>query len=447
MHKIEFGLLWLLVLFTVWFPKAGIKIDEIPLTVGSVLLVALLALEVVLFLGGKRIFFDRIGVLLVLGCTYFGIRTLVGLSETSEFVAYFAALALYPLCYLLIKNIVKSPDEYQSLLALMRNGFFFISIYGLLQLLLGVNAVAIPGLTVNLSDYQSGADWYLQKHNGDSESLKLISTYQNGNLFGVNLLVVGIFVYETSQRRLRPWVLLSIVVLGALTLSRTVWVGVAVYVIWRFLMPNSASRLSIGSRVFAASGVVIALICAFNWFPQIAARVSNMSVADWVDATGRTPGAIEMFRSIEHNPLAMVFGPFGWFKFDGFAYEMTYFAVIMVGGFLGLLFFLMPLVASFMRFVANRGLAEPRGAAYALLVWAVVAVVEGGYWLPPTAMVLWIVISLAENCPRVPSDLQNCSVVPGSDGSCISGDVTVNSSSFLAVPATAFGKRVRRVRS
>ena len=62
-------------------------------------------------------------------------------------------------------------------------GFFFISIYALLQYILGIEKVCIPGITVNLSDYiKYGSKWYLQKNNNNAGvGTKIISTFQNGN--------------------------------------------------------------------------------------------------------------------------------------------------------------------------------------------------------------------------------------------------------------------------
>ena len=81
-------------------------------------------------------------------------------------------------------------------------GFWFICLYSLLQYVIGINKCAIPGLTVNLSDYQQyGEYWYMTKSNGTQlDEVKIVSTYQNGNLFGIGVLIIYPLVYNYYKK-------------------------------------------------------------------------------------------------------------------------------------------------------------------------------------------------------------------------------------------------------
>lgn len=75
--------------------------------------------------------------------------------------------------------------------------------YGVLQTIAGRDRIVIPGLTVNLSDWQRlGPRVFESKNNSTAVGLKLTSTYQNGNLYGVLLvLVAGLLISRVLANR------------------------------------------------------------------------------------------------------------------------------------------------------------------------------------------------------------------------------------------------------
>ena len=80
--------------------------------------------------------------------------------------------------------------------------------------------VEVPYLTVNAA---ITASLEYTKHIARGRYLKLISTYNNGNLYGVCTLMLLPLYNHFEKKRWRRWVL-KIALL--LTLSRGVWVGI-----------------------------------------------------------------------------------------------------------------------------------------------------------------------------------------------------------------------------
>ena len=89
-------------------------------------------------------------------------------------------------------------------------------------------------------------------------------------------------------------------------------------------------------------------------------------------------------------------GPFGLTNYWGSAYEMTYFCILMLGGILGMLAFLVPIVYIFVKKLVFYRKTSPivKGVFEGVLVYLIIAYVEGALWLPPTAINLWMVLSI-----------------------------------------------------
>ena len=125
-------------------------------------------------------------------------------------------------CYIAFNDIISQIDE-KFLKTIFRYSLLFLALYGHFQFFykLGVgHFFEIPYLTVNAQDI---GILDTSKHIDRGAGLfKLISTYNNGNLFGVSLLMLLPF-YNLCEKR---WILRLIVKTSLLlTLSRTIWFG------------------------------------------------------------------------------------------------------------------------------------------------------------------------------------------------------------------------------
>ncbi|MCS5785167.1 hypothetical protein LNO02_19445 [Klebsiella variicola subsp. variicola] len=135
--------------------------------------------------------------------------------------------------------------------------------------------------------------------------LKATSTYQNGNLFGANLLLIGFAVianYITDKKKIIvPMTLLAITVL--LTASASVYLGMAAAVIWMVFFSrnrNSASIIAVFFGGLFLAIIAIAILSTDNIFSQlIYERVLNRDLSagggrmekinDYVEHISQTP--------------------------------------------------------------------------------------------------------------------------------------------------------------
>ena len=120
---------------------------------------------------------------------YFLFRVILAFSKDvtlSEIIGYAIPLIIFPFIYFVLINEVNNIQKYNKIMKILIYGFFILAIYSVIQSIFGIAKVDIPGLTVNLTDYLNlGDNWFMEKSNGVVETnAKIVSTYQNGNLFG-----------------------------------------------------------------------------------------------------------------------------------------------------------------------------------------------------------------------------------------------------------------------
>lgn len=395
-----------LVIFNMLFPKAGIKLSGIPLTIGNfVFFIALfyLFLKIRKFpLGDKEsailfaIFFWLIRLLVV-----FWVDSSVDLSQL---VGYFVPLCIYPLVYLFYKNFVNE-KLLKTTIQWIKISVWGIICYALLQFIFGIGTITIPGLTVNLSDYmESPSNWWMLKCNGtSSDSVKIVSTYQNGNLFGANLLLLFPCVYQTiNNKNLK--ILFFILSLLAIVLagSRSMYVALIIYgMFFLFRKIKSASSLRISKvnifTVILFLGSVIISVYFFLHNSSTAFIDRVVSITDTRVVTSGT-GRVEMFVKYlkwlwsNQTIIYELVGAYGTNYYGG-AFEILYASLFVLGGFcgLGLTMYCFYKVLFFKYTVNNRLV---RGINTGLALYALAACSEGAFWMPPLALNLWMIIAI-----------------------------------------------------
>ena len=75
---------------------------------------------------------------------------------------------------------------------------------------------------------------------------------------------------------------------------------------------------------------------------------------------------------------------------------MAYFCILMLGGIAGLIAFLGPIMFILIKYTGKH-IKESRilkGITHGVIVYIIIAFVEGALWLPPTAINLWMVLAL-----------------------------------------------------
>lgn len=276
--------------------------------------------------------------------------------------------------------------------------------YGFLQLLLGRASVAVPGLTVNLSDWRElGTAVFESKNNSTEVGLKLVSTYQNGNLYGV--LIVTVFTLTLGrivQRRSGTYELVLFCASAAsavLTLSRTCLIACVVVVC--FFVILAGVRRAAAVIVLLTAGMLAVMSSSFGQ------RLFHLDTS----GAGRVPMYQEYLREAVSLPLGTLLrfiviglGP----GVDGLQdltpperipakgipfVENVALNLLLMGGLVLTIGYLLPIAS-----LARRGIRahqlEARATAVALFALLVYFALDQSLNLPPSGSLLWLMYAL-----------------------------------------------------
>ena len=249
----------LLCLFLIAFPKGGIKIAGVPLTWGYILLglispVALVTLSP----PPKRCLLTlALSLPFMLFVLPMGIMEAFGKSGVGLGFVFSAVLSfgVFPAVFygLFSGKLKKIPPEafVTTLIWCVR----FIALYGIFLFIYQVNVgtfFQIPYLTVNAADAGQLAQKPIMRAGGIA---KLISTYNNGNIYGPCLGMV-LPIYLLFERR--PLMVVAVWASMFLTISRTCWAGGAFLIILLYFIGNKPNpKRVLGGLVALILGIFI----------------------------------------------------------------------------------------------------------------------------------------------------------------------------------------------
>ena len=385
------------------FPKAGIKLAGIPLTVGNMFFVLTFAFWLVEIVKKNRLRSSRTHAILVIFILYcvlkFTIAFKCGVSSVAALAIYFVPCAIYPLSLFLVYDLVINEYRKNKVIKIIEISFYIITIYSIIQLFFGVGNVDIPGITVNYSDYKDmGQEWYMKKSNGTTEeTLKMVSTYQNGNLYGIGLLIMYpmLFNYYCMEKNTKKKIISLVLFMVSIfiCLSRAAWFGLAIFMLMVILNGKNKNYKALIGKI-----VLLIVACALvsivtSKIPSVYNRLRESNSIEKVSSmAGRTEGMIVFLDNYNNltNPLAILFGPMGIENIDGLAYEMTPISIINVLGALGLIIWLLLFVIIYRSI--DRKNKSTKIYAQTLVIWFITGLIEGGYWLPPTVINLFAIL-------------------------------------------------------
>ncbi len=254
-----------LVMYMIWvvvLPKAGFKLGaDYPVT-ASVVVGALVAI-----MGLGRLYSARLVLgarahrrLVALWLISLGLALVSGLEHGLAPTLAKALPVLLPAMSVpwLVSNMRRLHEPTDLFLA----AAYIPLTYGALQVLFGRAAVAVPGLTVNLSDWRElGPAVFESKNNTTEVGVKLASTFQNGNLYGVLLVAVFGIVLSRVVRRSATFSDRTLLLLSAtsivLTLSRTCLIASVVTAMVVLIASRGTRALIIGAAMVGL-GVIVA---------------------------------------------------------------------------------------------------------------------------------------------------------------------------------------------
>ena len=385
LSRTQKGVILFLVTFLLMFPKGGIKVAGVPLTWGYLGMAPLfVVLSVLLFLGeGRSIRASR---LLVLGAllpfqlvAYSGLLvngvTSMGMGFAISFVVTFYFI---PLMMVAVLGIYLDRIDLSFFFRLFRFAILFVSAYGIFlffyKLLTG-SFLEIPYLTVNAGDVGSLEGKYINR----GGIFKLISTYNNGNIYGISIaMLLPLYCWLEKSTAKKTVVMLSLV----LTLSRTVWVGLLFAELLRHLYVKRVSVRTVAvlvpSMLLLVAGVLYTVqLIGLDPGSFLFDRGLGGRRGQWLnlDETTLLPGV----------------------AFDAIA-EMVYLSVLHKFGLVGLATFLVGMVTPLVLFragaVPQHSTPYKRSIAVGLTTWLFMALGDGAILYIPVGVIYWFLVSL-----------------------------------------------------
>ncbi len=368
----------LLVIFLILFPKGGVKLGGLPLTFGYMLfaVVTMSMLFINIYFGRLFIVSRPQLAVLVAMCAFQLVVSLTLIANGYEDVGYLVALLIslfflpIALMYFLMPQIQKL--DLDLLLKLIKNSVLAVSIYGIflfLYIITTGNYFEIPLLTVNSGDLgQMG-----EKFNNRGQLVKLFSTYNNGNIYGVSLLILlPLFCLIENSFLKKLMVKLSLV----LTLSRTVWIGLILYEILSF------RSIAKGREIYRLIGIIILgtiIYSSVAFMERDMDFLLDSSLGGRIDHLEFSPTIIskQTFISIGEIVPATVLQQFG-----------------LVGLLTFLIYMTMPVFVWLVGLVPYHKSEYKRSLAMGLLIYCIIMFSDGAMNYIPVMMYYWFVVAL-----------------------------------------------------
>lgn len=389
-HPLATSITWLLVTFLVLFPKGGLKLGGAPITWGYLVL-AVTALPLLFFRFfalplrvpstviaalGSLLPFQLVFLYSVLANGYLTLEYVTSL-VTNFFVLPLIFLFLYPAFFPMLDR-----DRFTRQLC---GCVFWAATFGIFLFIwrpLTGHLIEIPFLTVNFADY---GKIELTKHIARGAFLKLISTYNNGNVYGVaTLLLLPLYSLLEPSRARRLTVRLALL----LTLSRTVWAGLVIEQLLSFARPLLSSLLTFPRLRLRGAGKPLLLLGATAVSILAALFASSYSLAFLFDPTlGGRVGEINSLGRSTFLPSTPV---------TGFA-EVLFASALTNYGYVGLLAVVLIFVFPILLFVLQPSLPRTpaqKAAAKGLVLYVIVSASDGATNLIPVMAFYWFVYSV-----------------------------------------------------
>ena len=393
---------------TILFPKSGVKLGGLPLTVSNIFLCLSLFFCVIFYFAQRNkkreiIYTDNFVKKYIAGSLAFFLSlTILSIAEygvSSTLISFIPnILPIFSLFFIYFFV----PEKIPTLRKIMIYASSLLVVYGTIQLIFGHYETVIPGLTVNYSDFAEG-DVFESKNNVTALGLKLVSTYQNGNLYGSALIFISVFMFGCmlttlkKRKKLLYFIMVTLSVINLVaTLSRSALIG---FVIGILVMGFFVRKVR--KYIILFTGVALVYIFASGYSERIFAH----------DATGA--GRMPQYDNLFHSISNMAFGEKVRFfligKGFGFSSEFHngYFLqqvesslmnFILYSGFIGVFIYSIPLMYVFIRLIKWKNRDRKfilTASLYASLIGMLgQAAIDQLLNLPPTGQNYWIILSV-----------------------------------------------------
>jgi len=378
---------WFFIVVTLVFPKAGIKVGGFPIYISILSMLILQAWSIPCVL--RRI--ENVGLVgavlgsfllfFVLNANSVGYQYLAA----PQIFAYLAALSSFVVLFAAYDMEVR----WSVIKGMIGWCFWVLVMYAFAQKIFGDYVVVVPGLTANYQDAMS-PDFLAEKSNmiWGLGYLKATSTYQNGNLFGVNIILIG-FAYISILREQSRRFILTLCVMGLaclLTASVSVFMGFAAGCLHLLLSYKGGVRSAVLAS-FAAMcfGVPVALYVLFGDSLIATILQERLLNRDLSQGGGRVIKVIGYLEDVGREPELLFSGMLFHPRAFAEIYEITSLSMIQMFG--------VVVSTAFATFVLLKAWAL-RGSIYLtpIVAYLGASLSDGAAWLPPTLTNFFIIL-------------------------------------------------------
>lgn len=376
---------WLLLTFLVLFPKGGFKVGETPITWGYLILgftaIPLAAVRLLCFplRFPPRLVFCLASILPFQVLYLYSYRA-NGIEDFGLSISIFTSFFILPIIFFLIYPPFLPRIDGERFQKYLRTCMVSAAIYGIFLFFwhpLTGHFIEIPFLTVNIADYGL---LETTKNIARGEFFKLISTYNNGNLYGVATLIL-LPLFNLLEPKLWRRNVMKIALV--LTLSRTVWAGLIVDQVLSLLWLVGSNALTF-PRLYlgGATRRVVAIVITMG-LVLLALLFNSRSIAFLFDPTlgGRVGGSAAFLQPTVLPDLPL----------NGFL-EMLYNSALTQYGIAGLISILLIFAGPLFIVAANTQIVRwpvRRAALKGLILYAIVATIDGATNLIPVMAFYW----------------------------------------------------------
>lgn len=329
----------------------------------------------------KKLIFDKNALLCLMGLMPFQVVSLLtilmnGQVHTGYLLSYLIHFFVLPLIFFLVFPSYIDRSTVEILFRWIKHGMLFIAIYGLFlfvyKMLIG-SFIEIPFLTVNYHDVNELEYGKCIDRGG---VFKLISTYNNGNLYGVCVLMLLPLYNSLESSIWKKWIVKSSLIL---TLSRTIWIGLVAYELLMYFMDHRKVKMKFIRVVFSLVTLVVGLLLLTQFF-----SFSSDFLLDRF--LGNRIGQLEVLNHIE------------WISTEPFngVYEVIYLGILKSFGVFGLIVFLFGMLFPLIIYRLERDRSQrpqwQSSVAMGLMLYCMIACADGALLLIPVMCFYWFLV-------------------------------------------------------
>jgi hypothetical protein len=366
------------IILLVIIPKGGFKVAGIPITWGYLYLgfLFLLLNRNLLTKENNKINLKQIIIYLstLPFVIYFTVNILInGYDGTlGNLISFYVSFVFLPFLFYIYLSPFLSVLKQEYIKNKISNAMLIVSIYGITIFFFKFffkYDVEIPYITINASDVGEVYD----KFNVRGSISKLISTYNNGNIYGICLLMLLPTFFSSTTSKLK----ITIVVISLiLTLSRTVWLGLIF-----FLLIYYRKKIVNLIKTFFLLGIIFFLLGSFFLTKGFQYGSLSEFILDF-----RFGGRITQIRqSISEISL------FGINNYSAIV-EIVYLSILKQLGVIGLLLFLFSFCAPIIILFLKKAVIN--SYMFGAIIYLFVCLSDGAILLIPTLCFFYFVTTM-----------------------------------------------------